>query len=1178
MAFDAFFPKITLPSNKTDVRKGGGLGIRVAGKFMVVDAFQGGEATNGLIAWLKENNAEQIDLAVATHAHGDHTGGFYDIVNAGIPIKEFRCYHIDSIRGGNDASREDSDNLLELIRWLQIRGTRVLFVDHGDVIKFEDISWHIYRNQPARAAADDTYAWEYVNNGSLVLYSPELQGIIFGDGPENPKDAIAYFQKKFGKIEILIWFLISHHGNCFSMSNAIAARNAGAQFAYESCVEADSPGTTSWTEFGARRVVQQKITVWMQNQNIYIHAAAGKITFKQGSKTLTFNIPYQGEEKEGWVKNTVGWWYRYKDGSWPADCMIDLRWSQGVSTFCFDKRGYMVTGWQKIDGKWYFFDEESGAMQTSWIFWDGSWFYLDPESGVMHTGWIDYKAKRCYLEPSGRALRNCIRTIDGKTYQFDNDCYATEISGDMLFTKAVGKLNEVGAARLKFVLDIANYVRKYAPQYGIKVYSPIIAQAIHESGWGESKLSAKYHNYFGLKCGTKWTGKSVNISTQEEYSAGTLTTISANFRAYDSMEEGVKGYFEFIQLARYSNLKGITSPRKYLETIIADGYATGKQYVDHVMNLINLYNLTQFDVIAVPTPTEPKKTDANPVDMMIQIMDAELGYHEGANNHTKYGDEMHKIQPSNMDANAAWCFAANTMILTDCGYKPIEELEIGDLVLNASGNSFNRVTNIMSREHEVCSVKAYGSIDMKATPNHPFLSKKRLGVRKDGKYTPLDFRPVSSLKKGDDVVVPVTTMLFSEDLTYDEAWVIGYFVGDGWKTSRNDYKLCGNDNKEKLIYSHITSVRKDKNYKSRTCNEYTILADSNQRIIPFLDEAGKGAENKVVPKSILFSRKETKAAFLDGYLSADGDKDSRFSTVSKKLALGISKLAFDLGYGCALWYQVRAVDQKIYDERIGKYRDIKINPIIYVGKINKADKKQNRLDRIDGTNVYVPIKSLEKTSETSTVYNISVNGDNTYLANNIAVHNCDAFFDWCILQLCKAFGYDADMAREVLCGDFDDYTYSSVNLYKRQGRWFSSPQKGDQIFFGGAGHTGGVVDVKNGEVYTDEGNKSDQVMRCVYKIGDSRIIGYGRPRYELLSGGLTAENMPLIKKGATGFAVVELQKRLNAASYEGKTMLTVDGDFGSNTYNAVKAYQSDRGLEVDGEVGKNTWKSLFNEV
>lgn len=432
MAIDAFFPKITLPSSKTDIRKGGGLGIRYtddkgAVKIMVVDAFQGGEATNGLIAWLKDIKAEQVDLAVATHAHGDHTGGFYDIVNAGIPIKEFRCYHIDSIRGGNDASREDSDNLLKLIRWLQIRGTRVLFVDHGDVIKFEDISWHIYRNQPARAAANDTNAWDYVNNGSLVLYSPELQGIIFGDGPENPKDAIAYFQKKFGKIEILIWFLISHHGNHFSLSNAVAAKDAGAKFAYESCVEADGPGTAEWTEFGARRVVQQKITVWMQNQNIYIHAAAGKITFKQGSKTLTFNIPYQ---REGWQKNATGWWYRNKDGSWPADCKIDLPWSQGVSTFCFDSLGYMVTGWRKIEGKWYFFDEKNGDMKKGWIVWKGAWFYLDPTDGHMHTGWLDYKNKRCYLDGSGRALCDCIRVIDGKTYQFDKGCYATEIAVD----------------------------------------------------------------------------------------------------------------------------------------------------------------------------------------------------------------------------------------------------------------------------------------------------------------------------------------------------------------------------------------------------------------------------------------------------------------------------------------------------------------------------------------------------------------------------------------------------------------------------------------------------------------------------------------------------------------------------------------------------------------------------
>ena len=162
-------------------------------------------------------------------------------------------------------------------------------------------------------------------------------------------------------------------------------------------------------------------------------------------------------------------------------------------------------------------------------------------------------------------------------------------------TKVVGKLNSLPENKKNFTINIAKYVRKYAPKYGIKVYSPIIAQAIHESGWGESSLAWKYHNYFGLKCGTLWTGKSVNLSTKEEYTAGTLTTIRDNFRVYDNMEQGVIGYFEFIQRPRYANLKGVTSCEQYLINIKNDGYATGSLYVDHTMDVVNIYNLTQFD-------------------------------------------------------------------------------------------------------------------------------------------------------------------------------------------------------------------------------------------------------------------------------------------------------------------------------------------------------------------------------------------------------------------------------------------------------------------------------------------------------------------------------------------------------------------------------------------------------
>lgn len=147
----------------------------------------------------------------------------------------------------------------------------------------------------------------------------------------------------------------------------------------------------------------------------------------------------------------------------------------------------------------------------------------------------------------------------------------------------------------EFIEVIAKYVIKYANDYGIKVHSPIIAQAILESGWGGSTLASKYNNFFGLKCGGSWKGKSVNMATKEEYSVGTLTDIRANFRVFDSIEDGVKGYFEFISYSRYANLKGVTNPEEYCRLIKADGYATSSTYVTNLMRVIRDNNLTRFD-------------------------------------------------------------------------------------------------------------------------------------------------------------------------------------------------------------------------------------------------------------------------------------------------------------------------------------------------------------------------------------------------------------------------------------------------------------------------------------------------------------------------------------------------------------------------------------------------------
>ena len=179
------------------------------------------------------------------------------------------------------------------------------------------------------------------------------------------------------------------------------------------------------------------------------------------------------------------------------------------------------------------------------------------------------------------------------------------------------------AEREAFINKIGPIIAKVAKERGYKVASPIIAQACCESRYGESSLGWKYHNYFGMKCGSAWKGKSVNLKTKEEYTQGTLTTIRDNFRVYDSMEEGVKGYFDFISSKRYQNLKTAKTPREYLELIRSDGYATSFSYVSTNLSYISKHNLTRFDFDAPQTPQLTKKKTNE--EIAVEVIDGKWG-------------------------------------------------------------------------------------------------------------------------------------------------------------------------------------------------------------------------------------------------------------------------------------------------------------------------------------------------------------------------------------------------------------------------------------------------------------------------------------------------------------------------------------------------------------------------
>ncbi len=150
----------------------------------------------------------------------------------------------------------------------------------------------------------------------------------------------------------------------------------------------------------------------------------------------------------------------------------------------------------------------------------------------------------------------------------------------------------------EFIKQIAALVQKYAPSYGIKVYSPIIAQACLESAYGTSELAVNACNFFGLKYREGRCKTCIGIYNKvgsEQNADGSYTSSAMQWCKFADMENGVIGYFDFTNISNYASLKGVTDPREYLEKIKSAGYATSLSYVDNVMAVINNWDLTQYD-------------------------------------------------------------------------------------------------------------------------------------------------------------------------------------------------------------------------------------------------------------------------------------------------------------------------------------------------------------------------------------------------------------------------------------------------------------------------------------------------------------------------------------------------------------------------------------------------------
>lgn len=212
---------------------------------------------------------------------------------------------------------------------------------------------------------------------------------------------------------------------------------------------------------------------------------------------------------------------------------------------------------------------------------------------------------------------------------------------------------------------------------------------------------------------------------------------------------------------------------------------------------------------------------------------------------------------------------------------------------------------------------------------------------------------------------------------------------------------------------------------------------------------------------------------------------------------------------------------------------------------------------------------------------------------------CDCFVDWCFVE---AYGLEAALALTCQpfgkdnCGAGCKY---SRQYYKNKKQLFDTPMPGDQVFFypsdgiGGSAiqHTGLVYAVDEAYIYTVEGNTSGAngvvangggVCKKKYKRTYARLAGFGRPDWNMngsVSSGSTSVGTPsttsrvTVKKGSKNATVKELQVALIHLGYS-LPKYGADGDCGTETVNAIKAFQKDHDLEVDGICGAMTWAAI----
>lgn len=170
-----------------------------------------------------------------------------------------------------------------------------------------------------------------------------------------------------------------------------------------------------------------------------------------------------------------------------------------------------------------------------------------------------------------------------------------------------------------------------------------LAQFILESGYGKSELAQNANNCFGMKKslsgntwkGSTWDGISVYTKkTQEQHQDGTYESITADFRKYKNIYDSIADHSAYLLGAkngrnlRYKGIGSINDYKEAAKLIKAGGYATSLSYVEKLCDIIERWNLTQYDLNNTPVVETPEKQTSKfpAVPFMVRVIIDDLNY------------------------------------------------------------------------------------------------------------------------------------------------------------------------------------------------------------------------------------------------------------------------------------------------------------------------------------------------------------------------------------------------------------------------------------------------------------------------------------------------------------------------------------------------------------------------